>query len=43
MIVSGEPVKSEMLAMLPGQKLFDKMAALFADGYAARMAVEGQE
>ncbi|MDR3451379.1 MAG: 3-hydroxyacyl-CoA dehydrogenase NAD-binding domain-containing protein [Rhodoferax sp.] len=27
MIVSGEPVKSEMLASLPGQKLFDKMAA----------------
>ena len=27
MIVSGEPVKSEMLAMLPGQRLFDKMAA----------------
>ena len=27
MIVSGEPVKSEMLAALPGQKLFDKMAA----------------
>jgi 3-hydroxyacyl-CoA dehydrogenase len=26
MIVSGEPVKSEMLAQLPGQKLFDKMA-----------------
>ncbi len=26
MIVSGEPVKSEMLAMLPGQKLFDKMS-----------------
>jgi 3-hydroxyacyl-CoA dehydrogenase len=25
MIVSGEPVKSEMLAMLPGQKLIDKM------------------
>jgi 3-hydroxyacyl-CoA dehydrogenase len=25
MIVSGEPVKSEMLAMLPGQKLFDKL------------------
>jgi len=24
MIVSGEPVKSEMLAMLPGQKLFDQ-------------------
>jgi 3-hydroxyacyl-CoA dehydrogenase len=27
MIVSGEPVKSEMLAMLPGQKLFDRIAA----------------
>ncbi len=27
MIVSGEPVKSELLAMLPGQKLFDKMAS----------------
>ena len=27
MIVSGEAVKSEMLAMYPGQKLFDKMAA----------------
>ena len=27
MIVSGEPIKSEMLAMLPGQKLFDRMAA----------------
>ena len=27
MIVSGEPVKSEMLAMLPGQKLFDKIAS----------------
>ena len=27
MIVSGEPVKSEMLAQLPGQKLFDKMSA----------------
>jgi 3-hydroxyacyl-CoA dehydrogenase len=27
MIVSGEPVPSEMLAMLPGQKLFTKMAA----------------
>jgi 3-hydroxyacyl-CoA dehydrogenase len=26
MIVSGEPIKSEMLSMLPGQKLFDKMA-----------------
>jgi len=27
MIVSGEPIKSEMLAMLPGQKLFDKLTA----------------
>jgi 3-hydroxyacyl-CoA dehydrogenase len=27
MIVSGEPVKSEMLAGVPGQKLFDKLAA----------------
>ncbi len=27
MIVSGDPVKSEMLAAVPGQKLFDKMAA----------------
>ena len=26
MIVSGEPVKSEQLALLPGQKLFDRMA-----------------
>ncbi len=27
MIVSGEPVKSELLALIPGQKLFDRMAA----------------
>ena len=27
MIVSGEAVKSELLASLPGQKLFDKLAA----------------
>jgi 3-hydroxyacyl-CoA dehydrogenase len=26
MIVSGEPIKSEMLAALPGQKLFDQLA-----------------
>ena len=26
LMVSGEPIKSEMLAALPGQKLFDKMA-----------------
>jgi 3-hydroxyacyl-CoA dehydrogenase len=44
MIVSGEPVPSEMLAMLPGQKLFTKMAAsadsLMAEAlaYAAEIA-----
>ncbi len=44
MIVSGEPVQSEMLAMLPGQKLFTKMAAstetLMAEAlaYAAEVA-----
>ena len=27
MIVSGEPVKSELLSSMPGQQLFDKMAA----------------
>lgn len=27
LIVSGEPVKSEMIASVPGQKLFDKLAA----------------
>ncbi len=27
MIVTGEPVKSELLAALPGQKLFDKLSA----------------
>ena len=27
MIVSGEPVKSELLVQIPGQKLFDKMAS----------------
>ena len=27
MMVSGDPVKSEMLASIPGQKLFDKMAS----------------
>ena len=27
MILSGDPVKSEMLAQLPGQKLFDKIAS----------------
>jgi len=46
MIVSGEPVKSEMLASIPGQKLFDKMAsapeALAAEAlaFAKEMAVK---
>jgi len=43
MIVSGEPVKSELLAQIPGQKLFDRViegellqgAIAFADGIAA--------
>ena len=42
MIVSGEPVKSEMLAQLPGQKLFDKMAsspALLEEAIASRRSV----
>ena len=43
MIVSGEPVKSELLAMIPGQKLFDKMAssaeALAAEALAFAMEV----
>jgi len=44
LIVSGEPVKSELLAQLPGQKLFNKMAAstdtLLAEAlaYAAEVA-----
>jgi 3-hydroxyacyl-CoA dehydrogenase len=46
MIVSGEPVKSEMLASIPGQKLFDKMAsapevlAAEALAFAKEMAVK---
>jgi 3-hydroxyacyl-CoA dehydrogenase len=43
MIVSGEPVKSELLAMIPGQKLFDKIAssaeALAAEALAYAMDV----
>ena len=43
MIVSGEPVKSELLAMIPGQKLFDKLAssaeALAAEALAFAMEV----
>ncbi|VTU25748.1 3-hydroxyacyl-CoA dehydrogenase NAD-binding domain-containing protein [Variovorax sp. RA8] len=47
MIVSGEAVKSEMLASLPGQKLFDKLAAspesLFEEAieFAKAMAAKG--
>ena len=42
MIVSGEPVKSELLAMVPGQKLFDKMAAS-TDTLAAEALAFAQE
>ncbi len=50
MIVSGEPVKSEMLAALPGQKLFDKIidgdliagAVAFAQEKAAEHAASGK-
>ncbi|MBI5908301.1 MAG: enoyl-CoA hydratase/isomerase family protein [Burkholderiales bacterium] len=45
MIVSGEPVKSELLAQIPGQKLFDKMAAsaetLAQEAMAFAQAVSG--
>ncbi|MCE2856020.1 MAG: 3-hydroxyacyl-CoA dehydrogenase NAD-binding domain-containing protein [Comamonadaceae bacterium] len=46
MIVSGEPINSEMLAMLPGQKLFDRMAtsaeslATEAMAYAKELAAQ---
>ena len=46
MIVSGEPINSEMLAMLPGQKLFDRMAtsaeslAAEAMAYAKELAAQ---
>jgi len=44
MIVSGQPVKSELLAMAPGQKLFDKMIEgdlmAGAIAYAAEKAAE---
>ncbi len=49
MIVSGEPINSEMLAMLPGQKLFDRMAssveALAAEAmaYAKELAAQHAE
>ncbi|MBL8348588.1 MAG: enoyl-CoA hydratase/isomerase family protein [Rubrivivax sp.] len=50
MIVSGEPVKSELLASLPGQKLFDQMitgdlldgACTFAAAKAAEHAASGK-
>jgi 3-hydroxyacyl-CoA dehydrogenase len=51
MIVSGEPAKSELLAQLPGQKLFDKLSAspeslaeealAFAREMAAKHAADG--
>jgi len=42
MIVSGEPVKSELLASVPGQKLFDKLASS-ADTLAAEaLALAGE-
>ncbi len=49
MIVSGEPVKSEVLATLPGQKLFSKIidgnlldgAVAFAQEVAAELATKG--
>ena len=41
MIVSGEPVKSEVLAKLPGQKLFDKVVdGDVVDGPRSRIAAE---
>jgi 3-hydroxyacyl-CoA dehydrogenase len=42
MIVSGETVKSEMLAMLPGQKLFDKISES-AESLAAEALALAQE
>ncbi|QSI30921.1 3-hydroxyacyl-CoA dehydrogenase [Variovorax sp. RKNM96] len=46
MIVSGEPVKSELLASLPGQKLFDKLAAsaesVFDEAVAFAKSVAGK-
>ena len=46
MIVSGEPVKSELLASVPGQKLFDKLAAsaesVFDEAVAFAKSVAGK-
>jgi len=42
MIVSGEAIKSEMLAMLPGQKLFDKISTS-VDSLAAEALTLAQE
>ena len=46
MIVSGEPVKSELLASLPGQKLFDVLAAspesVFDEAVAFAKSVAGK-
>ena len=38
MIVTGEPIKSELLAMLPGQQLFNKMAGSVATLMAEALA-----
>jgi 3-hydroxyacyl-CoA dehydrogenase len=40
MIVSGEPVKSELLAALPGQRLFDRIVADDLPGQACALALE---
>ncbi len=40
MIVSGEPVKSELLAAIPGQKLFDKVVE--GDALAGALAFAGE-
>jgi 3-hydroxyacyl-CoA dehydrogenase len=40
MIVSGEPVEAQMLAMVPGQKLFDKIVDADVVGAAVKFAEE---
>jgi 3-hydroxyacyl-CoA dehydrogenase len=43
MIVSGEPVEAQMLAMVPGQKLFDKIVDADVLGAAVKFAEEISE
>jgi 3-hydroxyacyl-CoA dehydrogenase len=43
MIVSGEPVEAQMLAMVPGQKLFDKIVDADVVGAAVKFAEEVSE